>query len=163
MSYNVSMKRKKLESLVGKALTRKRLTLAIAESVTGGLISDKITNLSGSSRYFLMGVIAYSNDAKKKLLGVSQKTLARYGAVSKETALLMATGVKKCAGSSIGLSTTGIAGPTGGTRKKPVGLVYVGIDAGWIKLVKVLTLKGKRLEIKEKASRAALRLLCELL
>lgn len=163
MSYNIGMKRKKLEYLVGEALTRKRLTLAIAESVTGGLISDKITDLSGSSRFFLMSVIAYSNDAKKKLLGVPQKTLARYGAVSKETALLMATGVKKCARSDIGLSVTGIAGPTGGTRKKPIGLVYVGIDAGWIKLVKMLTLKGKRLAIKEKASCAALNLLASLL
>ena len=163
MSYNVSMKRKKPEYLVGEALARKRLTLAIAESVTGGLISNKITDVSGSSRYFLMSVIAYSNESKKKLLGVPQKTLARYGAVSKETALAMATGVKKLAKSNIGISSTGIAGPRGGTRKKPVGLVYIGIDAGWIKLVKVLTLKGKRRAIKENASRAALKLLCELL
>ena len=157
------MKHRKLELSVGKLLAKKKLTLAVAESVTGGLISDKITNVSGSSRYFLMGVIAYSNKSKEKLLGVSRKTLQKYGAVSKETALAMATGVKKLAKSNIGISSTGIAGPRGGTRKKPVGLVYIGIDAGWIKLVKVLTLKGKRRAIKENASRAALKLLCELL
>ena len=157
------MKHEKLELSVGKLLARKKFTLSVAESVTGGLISDKITNISGSSRYFLMGVIAYSNKSKEKLLGVSRKTLQKYGAVSKEIALSMACGVKKRAGSNIGLSTTGIAGPKGGTRKKPVGLVYIGIDAGWIKLVKILRLKGNRFDIKREAANAALGLLCELL
>ena len=157
------MKHRKLELSVGKLLAKKKLTLAVAESVTGGLISDKITNVSGSSRYFLMGVIAYSNKSKEKLLGVSRKTLQKYGAVSKEIALSMACGVKRRAGSHIGLSTTGVAGPKGETRKKPVGLVYIGIDVGWIKLVKKVNFKGKREFIKRKAAESSLKLLIKLI
>jgi len=138
-----------LEDVVGELLTERGQTLALAESCTGGLIGHRLTEVPGSSTYFLLGIVAYSNGAKQKLLGVSAETLERFGAVSTETAIEMARGARKCAGSSLGLATTGIAGPGGGTDPKPVGTVCVGIvgeggewarrfdlgtrDRGWIK------------------------------
>lgn len=107
-------------------LTEKRRTIATAESCTGGLISKLITDVSGASKVFHCGVCSYSNEIKEGVLGVKHETLEEYGAVSSHTALQMAVGVKKLSGSDIGISTTGIAGPGGGTEQKPVGLVYVG-------------------------------------
>jgi len=115
-----------LESVLGGILTRRGWTLAAAESCTGGLLCHKLTNTPGSSAYFLRGVVAYSNGSKTDLLGVSPATLRDHGAVSPETAAAMADGIRKQAGSDLGLSTTGIAGPAGGTPRKPVGLVYIG-------------------------------------
>jgi len=116
-----------LEGAVGKILYRKGMTLATAESCTGGLLADRITNVSGCSKYFKMGVIAYRNEVKKQLLGVDPELIEKYGAVSKETAIAMASGIKKLAGTDIGVGITGIAGPTGGTEKKPVGLVHISV------------------------------------
>lgn len=112
---------------VVELLIKKGKKLATAESCTGGLLSERITRVSGSSAVFDCGVCSYANAIKEKVLGVHPETLAVLGAVSAETAIQMAEGVKKLAGADIAVSTTGIAGPTGGTREKPVGLVFLGI------------------------------------
>ena len=116
-----------LSSKVGKLLQDRGLTIATAESCTGGLLSHILTAVSGSSGYFIGGVIAYSNRIKEELLGVDSMTIIKHGAVSKETAQEMAQGICQKFQADIGLSTTGIAGPTGGTPEKPVGLVWAGI------------------------------------
>lgn len=118
-----------LQNMVVEKLTKNNLKLATAESCTGGLLSGRITAVSGASEVFDCGVCSYANEIKHKVLGVSEETLNTLGAVSAETALQMAEGVKNLADADIGASTTGIAGPTGGTDEKPVGLVYVGICA----------------------------------
>jgi nicotinamide-nucleotide amidase len=116
-----------LEETVGRMLRERGLTLAVAESCTGGRIGDWITNVPGSSEYFLLGVASYSNEAKQHVLGVSPDTLATHGAVSTQTAKEMARGIRRVSGAAVGLSTTGIAGPGGGSAEKPVGTVCVGI------------------------------------
>ncbi len=103
------------------------LTISTAESCTGGMVAARIVNVPGSSRYFLGGVVSYANEIKMRVLGVSADTLSTYGAVSEQTAREMVLGVKKLMGSDCAISTTGIAGPTGGTAEKPVGLVYIGV------------------------------------
>jgi nicotinamide-nucleotide amidase len=148
-----------LEGAVGRLLIMKKKTLAIAESCTGGLVANRITDIAGSSRYFMTGVVAYSNSTKIRLLGVSAETLRRYGAVSKKTALEMAKGVRLLASADIGIGITGIAGPAGGTRPKPVGLVYIAFSTGKINLVKECRFKGARDEIKFQASQVALDIL----
>lgn len=115
-----------LEEIIGKLLAEKELTIAAAESCTGGMISSRITDVSGSSEYFKGGVVTYSNKSKVKFLDVKKKTLTKYGAVSEKTAKQMAEGARKHFKTDIGISTTGIAGPNGGSEKKPVGLVYIG-------------------------------------
>ena len=107
-------------------LRQKRRTISTAESCTGGMISKMITDIAGASEIFHCGICSYSNDIKTGILKVDEKTLEKYGAVSYDTALQMARGVKKISGSDIGISTTGIAGPGGGSADKPVGLVYIG-------------------------------------
>jgi nicotinamide-nucleotide amidase len=119
----------RLEAVIGRLLLRKRQTLALAESCTGGIVSDRLTNIPGSSRYLRGGVVAYHNDLKANLLGVSGKILENRGAVSPDVARAMASGVRAITGATIGLSITGIAGPTGGTPTKPVGLVFMGLSA----------------------------------
>ena len=116
-----------MEETLVKLLIAKNKTVATAESCTGGLLSSKITNVSGASSVFGFGVCTYANEAKMKLLGVKEETLENFGAVSENTAKEMARGVVKLSGADIGLSLTGIAGPTGGTPEKPVGLVYLGV------------------------------------
>lgn len=116
-----------LQEDVVKVLAKNKLKVATAESCTGGLISERITRVSGSSGVFDCGVCAYANEIKVKVLGVNQETLDVLGAVSAETAIQMAEGVKKLSGADIAVSTTGIAGPTGGTPEKPVGTVFVGV------------------------------------
>jgi nicotinamide-nucleotide amidase len=116
-----------LEVIVGRLLEQRRMTLALAESCTGGLISHRITNVPGSSAYYLGGVVSYANEIKTSLLEVKPFTLGQHGAVSRETALEMAQNVRRLFGADVSLSVTGIAGPGGGTPAKPVGLVYVGL------------------------------------
>lgn len=116
-----------IENILVQTLTEKNMKIASAESCTGGMISQRITNVSGASRIFDLGICSYANEIKNKVLGVKEKTLNTVGAVSEETALQMCQGVMKLANSDIGVSTTGIAGPTGGTKEKPVGLVFIGI------------------------------------
>jgi nicotinamide-nucleotide amidase len=116
-----------MEETVGRMLAERGLTLAVAESCTGGRIGDRITDVPGSSAYFLLGVATYSNAAKVSVLGVSERTLAEHGAVSTQTAEEMAIGARRIAGAGVALSTTGIAGPGGGTEDKPVGTVCIGL------------------------------------
>ena len=117
-----------LEDVVAGLLMGKKLTLAVAESCTGGLISNRLTDVAGSSAFFERGIVTYSNSAKIKLLGVPADVIEKYGAVSEKTARLMAEGVRKIAGTDLGLSSTGIAGPTGGSKDKPVGTVYLALS-----------------------------------
>ena len=119
-----------LEEIVAQELTDKKLTIALAESCTGGLIANRLTDVSGSSVFFERGLVTYSNEAKIGLLGVPAGIIAAHGAVSEETARLMAEGVRKLAGTDLGLSSTGIAGPTGGSKEKPVGTVYIALADG---------------------------------
>lgn len=118
-----------LESTVGRLLTEKGLTLAVAESCTGGLVSQRLTDVPGSSGYIALNAVTYANEAKQKLLGVSEQLLVEHGAVSAECARAMAEGMRRLAGSDVAISITGIAGPGGGSEDKPVGTVYVGLSA----------------------------------
>ena len=152
-----------LEEVIGQKLRAAKLTLATAESCTGGLLGDRLTNISGSSGYYLGGVISYSNEIKEKILGVPHQILETVGAVSSECALAMAQGIRKLTGSSIGISTTGIAGPGGGTEEKPVGLVFIGISTINYDQVKRFVWNGDRINNKSESSEAALNLLLEYL
>ena len=116
-----------LEGVLGEKLRDKKLTVAVAESCTGGLIGKRLTDTAGSSNYFLGSITAYSNKLKKSLLNVSEKTLEAHGSVSEEAALEMANGIRNKTKADIGLSTTGISGPGCGTEEKPMGLVYIGL------------------------------------
>lgn len=113
---------------LGCILIQKRLTLATAESCTGGLLAGRVTDVPGSSAYFLGGMVSYSNEAKETLLGVRHETLLTHGAVSEKVAKEMARGARERLGADVGISVTGIAGPTGGTSEKPVGLVWIGLS-----------------------------------
>lgn len=115
------------EEEIGKILIQKGFTIAVAESCTGGLLSSRLTDVSGSSSYITLNLVTYANDAKHKMLGVSEDTLSNFGAVSRECAYEMAKGLFSLTGADICVSTTGIAGPTGGSNEKPVGLMYSAI------------------------------------
>ena len=153
------MVEKPLELLVGELLRRRGLRLAIAESCTGGLIGHRITNVPGSSTYYVGSVTAYAYEAKVRLLGVRWGTLEKYGAVSQETALEMARGVRRALAADIGLAVTGIAGPGGGTPEKPVGLVWIGLNAAGYDEAWAYFWNGDRLQIKEQSAEQALNLL----
>lgn len=162
-NYIYATANKNIEEIIGEKLKQKKYTLSIAESCTGGLLGNLITNVSGSSEYFLGGVVAYSNEAKTKLIGVPEDILQKYGAVSKECAYYMAKGTKDKFESHISISITGIAGPTGGTAEKPVGLVFIGINyLNYIYVIKN-QFSGQRKEIKLKSALKALYLLNSLL
>ena len=128
---------------VVKILTKKKLTIALAESCTGGLLASTITSISGSSKVFNIGLVTYSNNAKVKLLRVPKKTIVNFGAVSHETCLSMVKNLSKISKSNISISVTGIAGPNGGTKEKPVGLVYVGLKKGRKTIIKKNLFKNK--------------------
>ena len=138
------------------ALKKQRLTLSVAESCTGGLVSHLLTNVEGSSAVFKGSVVAYSNDIKKELLKVKAKTLSSYGAVSGHTAREMAEGVRRSLDTRIGAAITGIAGPGGGTTRKPVGTVYIAFTDGTTVVCKKHLFVGTRLAIKRAAAKAAL-------
>ena len=146
---------------ISDELKKQHRTVATAESCTGGLLAHILTNISGSSEYFDRGVVSYSNRAKTELLGVREETLEEYGAVSKQTAKAMAIDIKERSNTDIGISTTGIAGPTGGTKEKPVGLVYIGIATSKKIEVKRFIFSGDRLQNKENTCNEALKLLLE--
>lgn len=141
---------------IGKLLQERHLTLVVAESCTGGLLATRITDIAGSSAYFLGGVVAYSNAMKERVLGVPATTLQRCGAVSPETAIAMARGVRRLLRADLALSTTGIAGPTGGTPEKPVGLVYIALASELGEAVKEVRWGGNRKQNREQSVRAAL-------
>ena len=134
------------------------LKLAVAESCTGGMVSSQIVDIPGSSRYFIAGVVTYSNGSKVRLLGVNERTLEKYGAVSEETAMEMASGVVRATDADIGLAITGIAGPGGATPQKPVGLVYFAID-GMFKFSEHCYFTGDRTKIRNDSSEHAINLL----
>lgn len=144
---------------IGPLMRQRRATLSVAESCTGGLIAHRITNASGSSDYFEMGIVSYSNRSKVELLNVPRGEIDRYGAVSHQVAEKMARGVRLRAKTDIGLATTGIAGPLGGTPQKPVGTVFIGLDHEGGTEVRVFHFKGNREEVKEKASQKGLEML----
>lgn len=148
-----------LEQVVGYLLSMKRKTISVAESCTGGLIMDMITNVPGSSSYFIGGVVAYSNEIKTGKLKVPKSLLKKSGAVSKEVALAMAEGVRGYTSSDIGLSVTGIAGPSGATPTKPVGLVYLALAWGGGSLSEQHNFLGSRRQIKEQSAVAGLDML----
>lgn len=145
-----------LEGVVGRLLIRRRATVSVAESCTGGLLTDRLTNVPGSSRYVRGGVIAYHNEIKAEVLGVPTALVQRYGAVSAPVAKAMAQGVRRVAGSDIGIAVTGIAGPSGATARKPVGLVYLGLSDGNVTRAQRCQFFGDRLSIKAQAAQAAL-------
>ncbi|MEJ2011847.1 MAG: CinA family protein [Anaerolineales bacterium] len=148
-----------IESIVGKLLTERSLTLAVAESCTGGLLGHRITNVSGSSAYFLGGVVAYAYEAKERLLEVRHATLYEHGAVSEQTAVEMARGARRALRADIGLAVTGIAGPGGGMPDKPVGLTWVAISMREGDRAEKHTWDGDRAQNKADSVQAALVLL----
>ena len=152
-----------LEEKIGLLLTEQGLTLATAESCTGGLVAHRITNVPGSSAYFLGGIVAYANEAKEALLGVRPETLAAHGAVSEEAAREMARGARQRLGAGIAVAITGIAGPAGATPDKPVGLTYVALSAPGVERVERHVWVGQRLQNKEASAEAALRLVADYL
>ena len=145
----------------GSKLSERRLTLSLAESCTGGLASDMVTDVPGSSAYFLAGLVTYSNEAKVRLLGVNETTLRTHGAVSEETAREMAEGVRKVIGSDIGASTTGIAGPGGATPTKPAGLVHFAVSWKGGMMVDRVVFPGGRRAVKVGAAEHILRMVDE--
>ena len=144
-------------------LTSKKLKVATAESCTGGLVANTLTNISGSSDYFDRGIVSYSNNAKIELLGVNRGAIESFGAVSGQVAKAMADGVRKESNVDIGIATTGIAGPTGGTKDKPVGLAYIAVSKANGTVVKKYQFSGDRLENKRSTCDVALLLLLEAL
>lgn len=140
-------------------LIKNKKTLAVAESCTGGLISNLLTNIPGSSKFFRLSIIPYANEFKTILLKVPDKILKTKGAVSKETVLIMAKNIRSLAKTDFGLSISGIAGPAGATEIKPVGLVYIGLSSGKKITYKKFIFKGTRAQIKKQAANAALNLL----
>ncbi|MGR3219479.1 MAG: competence/damage-inducible protein A [Candidatus Anammoxibacter sp.] len=149
----------RLEDAVFDLLKRHSLTIALAESCTGGLIASLLTNVSGISEFFAEGVVAYSNETKVRVLGVPEELLERHGAVSAQVASSMASGVRKHAGSDIGVGITGIAGPTGATKDKPIGLVYIAVDIKGAVDVKKHIFAGSRVDIKNRAAHTAINML----
>ena len=158
-----------LEETIGIYLRQRGLKLVLAESCTGGLVGHRITNIPGSSDYYLGSVTAYAYEAKERLLGVRHETLVKFGAVSRETALEMAFGIRQVLAadfslaSIVGVSITGIAGPGGGMPNKPVGLVWFGLSASEGDWAWQYIWKGNRLEVKDQSAEKALSLLMEYL
>ena len=152
-----------LEFRVGKLLQERKLKLALAESCTGGLVGNRITDIPGSSEYFLGGVVAYAYEAKVALLGVSWDTLNTRGAVSRETVLEMARGARRVLSTDIAVSVSGIAGPGGGTTEKPVGTTWIGLVTGKGEWAKLFHFSGDRTKIKLSAADSALQLLLDYL
>tara|TARA_B100001123_G_scaffold247358_1_gene276330 strand:- start:394 stop:867 length:474 start_codon:yes stop_codon:yes gene_type:complete len=143
---------KKLSQKLIKLLTKKRLKISFAESCTGGLLSSSITSINGSSKVFKIGFVTYSNQSKINVLKVRKKTIRKYGAVSYETCLSMVKNLNKISKTNISLSITGIAGPSGGTKQKPVGLVYIGIKKNNKILIKKYLFKNRKRIIVQRAA-----------
>ena len=157
--YIFAYDRETLESLVASLLTERKLTLAVAESCTGGLITDRLTDIPGSSAFLERGVVTYSNVSKTELLGVPEQVLHEFGAVSEQTAILMAEGVRKIGKTDLGLAVTGIAGPTGGTEEKPVGTVFIALTDGKKTICHRSFYRWDRRRIKMVSSQSALMML----
>lgn len=155
---------KQLSKKIVKKLIKKKLKISFAESCTGGLLCSTITSVSGSSKVFNLGLVTYSNQSKNRVLKIPKKIIRKYGAVSYETCLFMVKNLSKIDKTSLSLSITGIAGPKGGTKKKPVGLIYIGIKKGNKILVKKYLLKNAgRLNIQKTAVNKSLKLILNFL
>ena len=155
---------KKLSQKVVKLLTKKKLKISFAESCTGGLLSSSITSISGSSKVFTLGLVTYSNQSKISILKVGKNIIKKYGAVSYETCLAMVKNLNKISKTNISVSITGIAGPKGGTKKKPVGLVFIGIKKANKTLVRKYLFKNKtRISVQNAAVNKALNLILSFL
>ena len=152
-----------VEFVIGRLLRQLGMRMSVAESCTGGLISHLITNVPGSSDYFLGGFTVYANEAKVRLLGVRWETLEKYGAVSREIVLEMAEGARTALAADVGLSVSGIAGPEGGTPEKPVGTTWIGLNTPRAGQARCFQFVGDRLSVKEQAARMALQLLADYL
>jgi nicotinamide-nucleotide amidase len=150
-----------LEERTAKLLAEHDLQLAVAESCSGGLIASRITNVPGTSLYFMGGVVAYSNGVKTRILGVDQAVIDSVGAVSEEVARQMAEGVRDLMGAGVSVGVTGIAGPSGGTEEKPVGLVYIAVADSSGTTVSRELFAGDRLEIKQKTADRAFEMILE--
>jgi nicotinamide-nucleotide amidase len=153
-----SLEDRPFEHVVGSILVSEGLTVATAESCTGGLIGHLLTNVPGSSNYYRLGVVAYSNEAKMAVLGVQEGTLRKHGAVSKEVVLDMADGVRRLGHTDIGVSVSGIAGPSGGTKEKPVGTVWMAVSRPPVAHAEVHLFEGNREAIKKQSAMHALNL-----
>jgi len=143
---------KKLSQKIVNLLKKKRLKISFAESCTGGLLSSSITSINGSSKVFTLGLVTYSNQAKINILGISKNTIMKHGAVSYETCLSMVKKLNKISKTNISVSITGVAGPKGGTKQKPVGLVYIGIKKSNKTLVKKYLFKNKKRNLIQKSA-----------
>lgn len=154
---------RQIEHILGELLARQKKTLAVAESCTGGLIANLVTNIPGSSVYFMGGVTAYSNQAKIGILKVPERIVQEEGVVNRSCAIAMAQNVRVIFHADIGIGLTGIAGPDGGSTQKPVGSVYIAVTDGEKTICKLFRYEGDRMQIKEKASETALRMVKELL
>lgn len=150
-----------LENIIGKVLCDRNLTISTAESCTGGKVAAKLISYPGISASFLEGAVTYSNEAKIRRLGVKSETLESVGAVSKETAKEMVEGIAKASGSNIAIATTGIAGPGGGTKEKPVGLVYISVYINGKIRVDKCNFNGNREEVRDLATEYALNILMD--
>lgn len=148
---------------INRLLIKKKKTLAVAESCTGGLLSDALTKIKGSSLYFLLGVVAYSKEAKQKILKVPYRLLLKEGPVSKKTTEFMASSIRKLACADFGIGITGFAGPTGGSKKNPVGTVFIAIKSKDRIISKSYLFKGSRQMVKKKAVLETLKILKKIL
>ncbi len=151
----------KLEEEVGARLLERHLTIACAESCTGGLLTSRLTDIPGSSAYVMGSVVSYTNEIKERLVGVRHETLAAHGAVSEETAREMAEGIRRVIDTDLGVAITGIAGPGGGTATKPVGLVFIAVSGARGTLVKRCQFQGSRTENKGESADTALRMVLD--
>ena len=149
----------RLEQKIAETLIRDKKTIGIAESCTGGLLTHRLTNISGSSRFLMATVVSYSDESKKKILKVPSVLIKKHGAVSLPVAKRMAQGIRRLLKTDFGISITGIAGPTGGTPQKPLGLTFIGIAGGTKIICEKNIFKGTRLQVKEQAATRAMRLL----
>jgi PncC family amidohydrolase len=153
----------RLITQIHRVLLRNRFTVAAAESCTGGILSGMLTSISGSSGYFKLGMVVYSNETKKNILKIPEKLIADRGAVSKEVAALMAERIRKLGKTTFGIGITGIAGPTGGTPRKPVGTVFIAVNSVNKSVCRKFNFTGSRSSIRRQAATAALRMLKTLL
>lgn len=153
---------RQIENIIGEILTKQKKTLAIAESCTGGLVGSLVTDVSGSSVYFIGGVTAYSNQTKIELLKVPEQIIQEEGPVSRSCAVAMAQNIRKLLRTDIGVGLTGIAGPNGGTPEKPIGSVYIAVTDGQKTVCKLYRFTGDRIQIKQKASETALKMIRDL-
>lgn len=150
-----------IEQIIGDLLTKVKKTIAVAESCTGGGVSDLITNAAGSSTYFLGGVVVYSNQAKMDILKIPEQIIQETGAVSRPCAVAMAKNIRSLLRANIGVGVTGIAGPTGASSGKPVGSVFIAVTNGEKSVCKLFKFDGSRIDIKQKAATAALKMVRE--